>query len=307
MENRIKYIENCKEKLYRLFIKCKICPRMCNIRRTINEHGFCGVGRYAVVSSFFPHYGEEECLRLYSGSGTIFFSGCNLKCVFCQNFDISHEVFGYKADKKHLAEIMLKLQNMNCNNINLVTPSHVIFQIIEALEIAFKNGLNIPIVYNTSSYDRKNVIKMLDGIIDIYMPDFKFYSKMMGKRYCNAPDYGYVARSSIKEMYKQVGDLIIKNGIAIRGILLRHLIMPNCIEESMKIIEWVYKNLGENTFINLMPQYYPTGLVRNSYSEINRQITIKEYRKVIEYAVSLGFKRIYGLSEKHLLKSGQKK
>ncbi len=289
-EGKIK--EKVERALSLLDKPCKVCPRNCKVKRISNEKGVCKIGRYSVVSSFFAHMGEEDVLRGWNGSGTIFFSGCNLKCVFCQNWDISQNISGYEAKPRELARIMIYLQERGCHNINFVTPEHVVPQIMEAIPYAIEMGLRLPIVYNTSSYDSEESLEIMDGIVDIYMPDFKFWEKESSRKYSLAPDYPEVAKRSIKEMRRQVGDLIIdENGLAKRGILLRHLVMPNLIEESKKILKWIKEEISENTFINIMAQYRPEYKAKD-YKEISRRPKLREFFEVVEYAREIGLKRI---------------
>ncbi len=271
---------------------CRVCPRRCKIKRLENERGVCRIGRLSIVSSAFAHFGEEDVLRGFRGSGTIFFSGCNLKCVFCQNWDISQNISGYEIKPKELAKLMIYLQEEGCHNINFVTPEHVVPQIMEALPYAIEMGLNIPIVYNTSSYDSEESLEIMDGIVDIYMPDFKFWERESSRKYLLAPDYPDVAKKSIKEMQRQVGDLVIdERGLAKRGVLLRHLVMPNYVEESKKILKWIRDELSENTYINIMAQYRPENKAKN-YPEIARRPKLREFLEVVEYAREIGLKRL---------------
>ncbi len=286
------------EKAYQLLKECRVCPRNCGVNRLDNEKAFCRTGRYAEVSSYFLHFGEEECIRGRSGSGTIFFAFCNLRCVFCQNYDISWVGEGaVSLQPQELAKIMIYLQNKGAHNINLVTPEHVVPQVIESIIPAIDMGLKIPIVYNTSAYDSLDSIKLLKDIIDIYMPDFKFWDNNLSRRFLFTEDYSDIARNSIKEMHAQVGDLKFnENGIAVRGILLRHLVMPNCIEDSKKILEFTAKNISVHTFINIMDQYHPAGRViyiPEKYKDIARRITTYEFDAVVNFARSLGLYRIY--------------
>ena len=287
-----KFDEKIEKALKLLEKPCGVCPRGCKVSRKDDEFGVCMIGRYAVVSSAFPHFGEEDCLRGWAGSGTIFFSGCNLKCVFCQNWDISQVVRGKKVTPEELADIMLWLQDQGCHNINFVTPEHVVPQIVEALPIAIRKGLRLPIVYNTSAYDSPKSLEIMDGIVDIYMPDFKFWERESARRYLKAPDYPDVAKHSIKQMHKQVGDLIFdENGLALRGVLLRHLVMPGHVEESKKILEWIARELSPNTYINIMAQYRPEHKA-HKYPEIARKPYFEEYMEVVRYAIQIGLRRI---------------
>jgi putative pyruvate formate lyase activating enzyme len=276
---------------------CRVCPRNCDVNRLEDKYAFCKTGRYAVVGSYFPHFGEEDCLRGWNGSGTIFFSHCNLRCVFCQNFDISQaakvsEVRG--APPEELASHMLELQGRGCHNINFVTPEHVVPQMLEALALAAERGLRLPIVYNTSAYDSAESLELLDGVVDIYMPDFKYWRSESAQQYLKAPDYPDVARARIKEMYRQVGDLRTDaEGLAYRGLNIRHLVMPGALDETAAILEWVRNELGPTAYVNLMDQYYPAGRVSEEfYPEINRRLSADEFREATRLARALGLERL---------------
>jgi len=273
---------------------CRVCPRDCGVDRLADKFAVCKTGRYAIVSSYFAHFGEEDCLRGWNGSGTIFFSGCNLRCVFCQNYDISWEVQGLAVPPEKLAKMMLDLQRRGCHNINFVTPEHVVPQILEALPIAIQGGLRLPLVYNTSAYDSMESLRLLDGVVDIYMPDFKWWDREMARMYSKAPDYPEVARRTIKEMNRQVGTLILdENGLARRGLLIRHLVMPGGIASTKAICEWIARELGPDTYVDLMPQYYPAGKVSaTQYSEINRRIFPQEYHEALDFAYVAGLRRL---------------
>jgi putative pyruvate formate lyase activating enzyme len=265
---------------------CTDCPRNCRVDRLQNKFAVCRTGRYAVVASHSPHHGEEDCLRGWRGSGTIFFAGCNLRCVFCQNFDISWQLRGTAAQPERLAAMMLELQDHGCHNINLVTPEHVVPQIIEALPVAIEKGLRLPLVYNTSAYDSSESLELLDGIVDIYMPDFKYWDSEMARKYSRAPDYPQVARRVIKEMYRQVGDLVLdERGIAKRGLLIRHLVMPREIAGTRQVMNWIAHELSPTTYVNLMRQYHPAGKVTgHEYAEIGRRVTSGEYGQALDAA-----------------------
>jgi putative pyruvate formate lyase activating enzyme len=220
----------------------------------------CKTGTHAWVSSYTPHYGEEDPLVGTNGSGTIFFTHCNLLCVFCQNFDISHEGIGQEVSAEQLAAIMVDLQRMGCHNINFVTPSHVVWQILEALAIAAENGLRVPLVYNSGGYDRVETLKLLEGVFDIYMPDFKFWDPRVAEETCNAPDYPKVARNALREMHRQVGDLVIDGrGIARRGLLVRHLVLPGGLAGTREIMRFIAHDISTDTYVNIMTQYRPCG------------------------------------------------
>lgn len=278
--------------------RCVVCPRLCRVDRRADQQGLCRVGRRAIVASHFPHHGEEDCLRGRHGSGTIFFAGCNLRCVFCQNFDISWEVRGAPVTKERLAEMMLELQAAACHNINLVTPEHVVPEILEALPVAVDGGLRLPIVYNTSSFEGPESLRLMDGVVDVYMPDFKFWSRERARRYLRRADYPEVARRAIVEMHRQVGDLVFdQRGLARRGVLLRHLVMPGMEEETAAVLGFAAEELGPGTYVNLMPQYRPAGLVgapRNGdgYPEIDRPPLREEFAQAVALARELGLRRL---------------
>ncbi len=237
---------------------CSACPRNCHVNRMANQMKVCHTGRHARVVSASPHSGEEDCLRGWSGSGTIFFGLCNLSCVFCQNWDISQRTGGIELPSERVAEIMLDLQRRGCHNINLVTPEHVVPQVLEAIAVAVARGLRLPIVYNTSGYDSVTSLKLLDGIVDIYMPDFKFWYAKTAKRLAKAPDYPQHARAAIQEMQRQVGPLrFAPNGLARRGVLVRHLVMPDQSDESAAIFRWLAEAVSPDTYVNIMGQYRP--------------------------------------------------
>jgi putative pyruvate formate lyase activating enzyme len=270
--------------------RCVVCPRGCKVDRRADVAGLCAIGRHAVLASYFPHFGEEDCLR---GPGTIFFSGCNLRCVFCQNHEISWEVRGELATPERLAEMMLDLQAIGCHNINWVTPAHVVPQILEALPLAFARGLELPIIYNTSAYDSLDSLRLMEGIVDVYMPDFKLWTSETARRYLKRADYPDVARATIVEMNRQVGDLVLdEHGMAWRGLILRHLIMPGLLEETEAVLRFVAEELGTGTYVNLMAQYYVSGKVGQNgrYAEIARGIHREEYEQALALARELGLR-----------------
>lgn len=288
--------KRAREALYSLK-SCSLCPHQCKVNRLEDSTGFCKIGRLAIVASYFPHHGEEDCIKGWRGSGTIFFSGCNLQCVFCQNWDISHYKTGEVADSARLAEIMLELQGLGCHNINFVTPTHVVPQILEALDAAVERGLRLPIVYNTGGYDSLETLKLLDGVVDIYMPDFKVWDPQTAKRLLHVADYPEVARRAIMEMRRQVGDLEIDNhGLARHGVLIRHLVMPNGLAGTKELSEWLAKELSKDTYVNIMAQYHPSGWVlhpktRELYRDIGRRITNEEYIEAVVQAKAAGLYR----------------
>ena len=277
---------------------CRACPRDCGVNRLEDRWAACKTGRFAVVGSYFPHFGEEDCLRGWRGSGTIFFSHCNLRCVFCQNYDISQAVRPGPAapgsPPGEIAAMALELQRAGCHNINFVTPEHVVPQVVEAVADAVEAGLELPIVYNTSAYDSMESLEVMDGIVDIYMPDFKYWSAERSKTYMKAADYPQAARAAITAMHEQVGPLVLgDDGLARRGVLIRHLVMPGCLDETQAILEWIARELGTETYVNLMDQYRPAGKVDGErYAEINRPLTSGEFRQAQRMAADLGLRRL---------------
>ena len=278
---------------------CRICPRNCAIDRLADERRVCHTGRHAVVSSAFPHHGEEDCLRGRNGSGTIFFGLCNLRCVFCQNWDISQRERGRELCSDEIASLALELQEAGCHNVNFVTPEHVVPQVVEALAAAIPRGLRLPIVYNTSTYDSPLSLRLMDGLVDIYMPDFKFWSPASARRLARAKDYPEVARAAIREMHRQVGDLRLgPDGLARRGLLVRHLVMPGQTEEAAAIMRWLAEEVSPDTYVNVMGQYrpeYQVGEVMKSgrirYQEIDRRPSAEEIERVYEAARDAGLWR----------------
>jgi putative pyruvate formate lyase activating enzyme len=271
---------------------CRVCPRLCKVDRLADKAGLCGVGRRAVVASHFAHFGEENCLRGSRGSGTIFFGGCNLRCVFCQNHEISWKPRGEEVSPRRLAAMMLELQAAGCHNINWVTPEHVVPQILEALPPAVEGGLRLPIVYNTSSYDSLDSIGLMDGIVDVYMPDFKLWSSELSRRYLAKRDYAEVACRTVKEMHDQVGDLVLDDrGLACRGLLVRHLVMPGLVRETEAILRWIAAELGPDTYVDVMAQYYPAGRT-GEFPEIDRHLYRSEFEHALAIADGLGLRRL---------------
>lgn len=241
---------------------CNACPRDCDVDRLSGEIGVCGVGRDVLVASSYAHFGEEDCLSGTHGSGTIFLSGCNLRCSFCQNWEVSQHPVGTPHDAEQFAALMVRLQDLGCHNINLVTPEHVIPQVVEAIARAVPMGLSIPIVYNTSGYDSVEALKLLDGLVDVYMPDFKFWEPATASALCRASDYPERARAAIAEMHRQVGDLRFgPDGLVRRGVLVRHLVMPGQSGEAAAILGWLATEVSNDTYVNVMAQYRPAGRV----------------------------------------------
>ncbi len=278
---------------------CHACPRNCGVNRLENETRACNTGRYAVVSSAFPHFGEEDCLRGWNGSGTIFFGLCNLRCAFCQNWDISQKQRGKESGPGEIASLMLGLQERGCHNINFVTPEHVVPQVIEAITAAIPMGLRLPIVYNTSAYDALSSLALLDGIVDVYMPDFKFWKPETSVVLSRAKDYPDRAREAILEMHRQVGPLKLgSDGLARRGVLVRHLVMPGQTEEAAAIFDWLAKEVSPDTYVNVMGQYRPEYLVGQTdpsgnvrYAGINRCPTPEEMEAAYSAARRAGLRR----------------
>jgi putative pyruvate formate lyase activating enzyme len=277
------------EQAYRIFEQCELCPRQCGVNRMQGERGFCRAPAKLMVYSAQPHYGEEISLVGNSGSGTIFFSNCNLRCVFCQNWPIAHEGRGKQIEDEELANIMLYLQQIGCHNINLVTPTHVMPNILKATQIAYKRGLRIPLVYNTSGYERVEMLKILDEIVDIYLPDMKFMNAGKAAKYSGgASDYPEVTKAAILEMHRQVGlHQSSSEGIATRGLMIRHLVMPNRVAGTEKFVRWVAENLPKSTYVNIMHQYH-VDYKAFEYPEIWRSITVEEYLEAIAWAEEYG-------------------
>jgi putative pyruvate formate lyase activating enzyme len=285
--------------LWRLYDACRCCPRRCKKKRTMGQVGDCNCTSKLKVSSAGPHMGEERPLVGTHGSGTIFFSHCNLLCVFCQNWEIAHRGDGSFIEHTDLADMMLSLQRAGCHNINLVTPTHVVPGIVRALRIAIRKGLRLPLVYNTGGYDSLEVIKLLDEVVDIYMPDFKFQDGALAARYARrCKDYPRVAAAVIKEMHRQVGTLAVdRSGVALRGLIVRHLVMPHNIAGTDRFVRWVARELSPDTFVNLMDQYRPAHLARSRprrYPKIARRITSAEWLQAVEWAQKAGLKHWRG-------------
>jgi putative pyruvate formate lyase activating enzyme len=275
-----------------LMKECSVCARRCGVNRYAGEAGFCEVGEAAMVSSANAHFGEEAPLVGSRGSGTIFFTSCNLKCVFCQNYEISRLMDGREMETGDLADLMLGLQRQGCHNINFVTPSHVVPQILDAVHEAATRGLNVPLVYNTGGYDSVETLRILDGIVDIYMPDLKFMDPEICLELMNAPDYPETVRAAIREMHGQVGDLTTDDrGIAVRGLLVRHLVMPEGLAATREAMRFLAREISTNTYVNIMSQYGPCGTA-HQYRSINRRITREEFAGALEIAREEGISRL---------------
>ena len=285
---------------------CRVCPWNCEVNRLENQTKVCRTGRYARVSSYFPHFGEEDCLRGWNGSGTIFFAWCNLRCVFCQNHEISQTEAGGEATPRQLADMMLELQKIGCHNINWVTPEHVVPQILESLPYAIEDGLRLPIVYNTSGYDSMESLHQMDGIVDIYMPDFKYWFEDASKRYVKTPDYPQAVQQAVREMHRQVGDLRWDDrGLATRGLLVRHLVMPDGVGDAREIMRFLVEEISPDTYVNVMAQYYPTAQVNEEkYPEINRRIRAEELAEVYAVAKEAGMHRFDERRDRHTVRLG---
>lgn len=268
---------------------CRLCPRYCGINR-YQKAGFCRTGRYAMVSSFNAHFGEEPPISGYRGSGTIFFTNCNLRCIYCQNYPISQLGHGEEVSPEELAGMMLTLQGWGCHNINLVTPSHVVAQILESLLIAVEKGLKIPIVYNSSGYDSLEALRLLEGVVDIYMPDLRYSDEDAGRKFSGVSDYVEVSRTVVREMHRQVGDLKLdKEGIAQKGLLIRHLVLPNGWAGTRATMEFISREISKETYISLMSQYFPAYKALEN-PELNRRITKSEYEEAKKALLQAGLK-----------------
>lgn len=287
------------EKLNQILTDCHLCPRECRVNRAEGNKGYCKSARELMVSSIGPHFGEESELVGRGGSGTIFLSYCNLGCLYCQNFEISHLGEGRVICPEELARGMLHLQVIGCHNINFVTPTHFTAQIVRAVKIAIEKGLKIPIVYNCGGYEKVETLRLLEGIVDIYMPDVKYSKAGPAKRFSNASDYFQVCRKALKEMHRQVGDLRVnEEGLAERGLLIRHLVLPNNLAGSEAVLEFVAKDVSEESYVNIMPQYRPM-YQASRYPEMNRGPSLSEFNEAVQIAKRFGLHR--GFSKRHLL------
>jgi putative pyruvate formate lyase activating enzyme len=282
MKNKIK-------QAYKLMESCRLCPRNCGVNRINGEVGFCKAGNKPMVAGYHAHFGEEPPISGYKGSGTIFFTHCGLRCVFCQNYPISQKEEGREVSIEELAGMMLELEAKGCHNINFVTPTHYMPRILEAVFFAREKGFNLPLVYNCGGYESLEALKILDGIIDIYMPDMKYSDDGAARKFSFAPDYFEVSKKAVKEMFSQVGTLKTEKGIAPKGLLIRHLVLPNGLAGSESIFDFIVKEISPDTFVNIMAQYYPCHLAEK-FPELNRRISAKEYMEVIRYAQKTGLK-----------------
>ncbi|MFQ5894832.1 MAG: radical SAM protein [Nitrospinota bacterium] len=279
------------EEALRGLADCQVCPRDCRVDRLADKSSICRTGRRARVASYFPHFGEEDCLRGWRGSGTIFFAWCNLRCVFCQNHDISAGGEGREVGAEELAQMMVELQARGCHNVNFVTPEHVVPQVLEGLVVACERGLRLPLVYNTGAYDSMESLRLLDGVIDIYMPDFKCWDPAVAKRLLKAEDYPEAARRVLREMHRQVGPLRVdERGVARRGVLVRHLVMPNGTSGTREVMRFLAEGLSPDTYVNIMDQYRPAHKACK-YPEIARMPERRELREAYDLAREAGLWR----------------
>lgn len=283
---------------YERLRECQICPRRCKVNRLAGQRGVCKVGELPMVSSCNPHFGEEGPLVGTHGSGTIFITYCNLGCIFCQNYDISHKGIGEEISLERFAQMMLELQGMGCHNINFVSPTHVVPQILSALPIAIEGGLHIPLVYNTGGYDLVETLKLLDGVFDIYMPDFKFTDAEVAKRVAKAGDYPQRAKEAVKEMHRQAGDLVLnKEGVAERGLLVRHLVLPEGLAGTKEIVRFLAQEVSRDSYINIMDQYRPCGSAY-MFPPLGRFITSEEFYEALRIAMEEGLHRFDKIERK---------
>ena len=271
---------------------CRVCPRHCKVDRVADDRrGFCRLGARALVSAYQPHFGEEPPLVGRHGSGTIFFASCNLACAFCQNWETSQLWQGREVEPQELALMMLHLQRLGCHNINLVTPSHVVPQILAALPLAMALGLRIPLVYNTGGYDSVEALRLLDGIVDIYMPDIKYADDGIAGRYSAVKGYYAIARVAVKEMHRQVGDLVVEDGMAARGLIIRHLVLPGGLAGTAEVVRFIAQELSPHSYVNVMAQYRPENRAHR-YPELSRRITPQEYQEALRLAAGAGLDRL---------------
>ena len=285
-------LERKIEGAYAIVKDCVLCPRKCRIDRLSGETGICKTAGAALVSSYTAHFGEEAPLVGRHGSGTIFFTHCNLLCNFCQNYDLSQEGHGSEVTDDQLAQMMVALQKAGCHNINFVTPSHVVPQILSALAIAVQNGLRVPLVYNSGGYDSVETLKLLEGVFDIYMPDFNFWDPEVAEKTCNAKEYPEVARNALKEMHRQVGDLTIDDrGIALRGLLIRHLVLPQGMAGTREVMRFIAEHLSADSYVNIMPQYRPCGRAAE-IPALSAALSHGEFEKALQEAREEGIKRL---------------
>ncbi|MCP9462074.1 MAG: radical SAM protein [Nitrospira sp.] len=281
------------EQAKQVLASCRVCPRHCDVNRQAGELGTCLVGDKALVADAGPHFGEEFPIRGWYGSGTIFFAGCNLRCLYCQNADISHQPNGQELAPEQLADLMLDLQEQGCHNVNLVSPSHQVPQILEGLLIAAQRGLRLPLVYNTSAYDDLDMLRLLDGVVDLYMPDLKYADAVIGRRLLKVPDYPEVAQAAIKEMHRQVGDLVLDDeGLAVRGLLVRHLVLPGNLAGTAEVMKFLAGEISRDTYVHVMDQYHPAAKAF-SHPVLSRPVRANEVEQAIWQAQEAGLRRVH--------------
>ena len=273
-----------------LLKECKLCPRNCGGNRLLGDKGYCKEDARIFVGRIAPHEWEEPCISGEKGSGAIFFAGCNMGCVFCQNVALSRGQAGKEYSIEQLAEECIRLQDMGCHNINLVTPSHYVVQIVEMLKRAKKKGLHIPVVYNTSSYEKVESLRLLEGLVDIYLPDFKYIRSESAKKYSKAEDYPQIAKRALEEMIRQVGTPVFEKNMMKRGVIVRHLVLPDNTQESKEIMRFLHSTYGNEIFISIMNQYTPYGDIKE-YEELQRTLTVEEYDEVVDYAIDIGIEQ----------------
>lgn len=273
---------------------CELCPRECHTDRTAGEAGYCGETNQLRLARAALHMWEEPCISGKTGSGTVFFTGCSLKCIFCQNASIASSLVGKSVSTDRLARIFLELQAQGACNINLVTPTHFVPQIASAIKLAKNNGLQLPVVYNTGGYEKKETLQILEGLVDIYLPDLKYVSSRLSARYSNAPDYFEVASAALAEMFRQIGEPVFdeKNGLLQRGIIVRHLMLPKHLTDSKRVVKYLYDTYGNAIYISLMNQYTPIRFFPDR-PELNRRVSHKEYRELVDYCISLGVENAF--------------
>ena len=285
-------LEERASKLWKVLGSCTLCPHKCKVDRLKGEKGFCRLGPMPLVSSAEPHFGEEAPISGWKGSGTIFFTGCNLACVFCQNFELSQLRMGSKVSFEGLADMMVSLQDLGCHNINLVTPTPQVASIVKALPIAIGRGLKVPIVYNTGGYDSVEALRLLRGVVDVYMPDVKYGDDRVAGKYSLVRDYYARAKEAVKEMHRQVGDLVSdEKGVAVKGLLVRHLVLPVGLAGSAEVFRFLAEEVSKNTFVNVMGQYHPC-YKADEYPELSRRASCEEVKEAVELARKAGLKRI---------------
>jgi putative pyruvate formate lyase activating enzyme len=289
-------LEERAARAYDLLRYCTVCPRRCGVNRLEDERGFCRTGLLPVVASYGPHFGEEPPLVRNGGSGTIFVTHCNLACTFCQNYEISQVGRGSEVPPEKIADMMLRLQRGGCGNINIVSPTHIVPQLVRSISIAAGRGLSVPIVYNSGGYDAVETLRLLDGVIDIYMPDAKYGSNDIAAALSHAPGYVDTMKDALREMHRQVGDLLIEEGIAVRGLLVRHLVLPENLARSDLVLPWIAEEISRDTYVNIMDQYHPSGPVlenrgHNSFPALERSLSRIEYNDAIRIALRCGLHR----------------